>query len=206
MRNVFLWIVFFALGLSLGLLYYNYKIDKLKRDDWNVRSSAIHAVVQESAKQIITEVLLSERVTLDKKVGIFLLGDFKYKQAAALGTGTIMYGFDWEDVQIEVVRENDVPTVYFYEPEIHILGINNLDIAYTELSAVWGTDFSTGEITQLNNVLRDTLMSRAENQKYYAMARKNLPKSLETIQLLVEAGFNAEFKYIPIPQEVLIEP
>lgn len=193
------------LGLSLGLLFYFYQKDRLTKDDWNVKSRAIHAVVQESAKQIITEVLLSEKVTIDKKMGIFLLGDIKYKQASALGAGTIQYGFDWEDVQIEVVRENGVPTVYFYEPEIHILGLSNMDIAYTELSAAWGTKFSTGEITQLNNVLRDTLMNRAEQRKYFDRARRNLPRSLETIQMLVEAGFGAEFKYVPIPKEVLIE-
>lgn len=205
MRSGFLWAVFFLLGLSLGLLFYYFKTSNLNKQDWEVRSKAIHAVVQESSKQIITEVLLSEKVTIDKKLGIFLLGDIKYKQASALGSGTIQYGFDWEDVNIEVVRENGVPTVYFHEPDIHILGLNNMDIAYTELSSSWGTEFSTTEITQLNNVLRDSLMSRAESEKYFDLARKNLPRSLEKIQLLIEAGFNAEFKYVPFAREIIIE-
>jgi len=194
----------FAFGLSLGLLWH-YKTMANKTEPFEVKAERLRSIIKKSSKQIVTEVQLSEKVTINKNIALSILGEVNYKTASAIGSGVIQYGFDWEEVEIEIIEINDSTVVYFTEPDIYIVGLSDLDIAYTELSSVWGTSFNTNEIYQLNQALKDSLYEAAEKLDYFIEARKNLPKSLAFIKTIVEEGFNATFVYVPKNKMTAIE-
>lgn len=157
----------------------------------------IRSVVRQTARQMVTEAAVTEQIRLDKTLEVFGLGEMAYQSASALATATAQYGFDWSEVQLEVVTENDSTRVYFYEPELNFYGLVDTDIRYLELSAVWGVDFTPEELSELNQALTDSIEKRAAHPRYYELARKNLPASLRLIEQLVEESFQAEFVFVP---------
>lgn len=205
MSKSMLYLVSLLLAFTLGILAYSGWRSSKEQGRSRVEANVLLERVRNVLKLVTVEGNVSElyHETQTREVTLYLPlpTTFQFdKKAIVQVTGTVLVGYDLENLKLEVDSQGKTLTISQL-PEPEILAIDH-NLAYRNLEESWFNSFTAKDYTALNQSAKSMLRQKAAESKLMERARQQGQDVIESIRLLAEGAGLEVVILEPKPEEV----
>lgn len=201
MKNIITLVTIAVVALAIGYFassYYNFFSSKPNVEH---QSTVLLEKVKMVSKLVTVEGYFSEVWQVKKSHNY--VPDFLYGKKAILKvTGKVSVGYNLEQMKMETFPEAKILRISNM-PNPEIISVDH-DLEYFTLEAGTFTSFSSKELSEFNEIAKDTLVAAAHRSRLIQAAAEKGNDVIKLIELIVkDAGWKVEFENEPTKPNVL---
>lgn len=201
MKNIITLVAIAVIALAVGYFASSYYNIFTPKENVDQQSTVLLEKVKMVSKLVTVEGYFSEVWQVKKSYDY--IPDFLYGKKAILKvTGKVSVGYNLEQMKMETFPEEKILRISNM-PNPEIISVDH-DLEYFTLEAGSFTSFSSKELSEFNEVAKDTLVAAAHRSRLIQTATEKGNDVIKLIELIVkDAGWKVEFENGPTKPNIL---
>jgi hypothetical protein len=201
MKNIITLVTIAVIALAIGYFAASYNNFFSSKPNVEQQSTVLLEKVKMVSKLVTVEGYFSEVWQIKKSHNY--VPDFLYGKKAILKvTGKVSVGYNLEQMKMETFPEAKILRISNM-PNTEIISVDH-DLEYFTLEAGTFNSFSSKELSEFNEIAKDTLVAAANRSRLIEAATEKGNDIIKLIELIVkDAGWKVEFENEPTKPNVL---